>query len=293
MNYHYLPYFVDPVAFVFFGVGATWYTLSYVTGIGITYLLTRYRIHTTESPIISIADLHEFLFYLILGILLGGRVGYFLLYYPKMFIISPLEIISPFGPWRGMSQHGGILGVLLSAFLFTRGFGKNFFRFMDFMVPQATQALFWGRIMGNFMSGGLPGRPTEMAIGMYFPASGDFLLRHPSQIYQGIAEGLIPFLFFWAVKGKIKIRGGIFSLWFILHGSLRFGTEYFREPDSFIGLYLNSFTRGQLFCICEIIVGIAIFIALQLKTKSKWDEPFQNPRETPQVQSIGAIESLD
>jgi phosphatidylglycerol:prolipoprotein diacylglycerol transferase len=194
------------------------------------------------------------LFYIALGVVLGGRLGYVLFYQPAYFLQHPLEI---FALWQGgMSFHGGFIGVMVAMALFARKRGVVWLQLMDFVAPLVTIGLGAGRL-GNFINGELWGRPTHADWGMVFPAV-DHVARHPSQLYEFALEGIVLFVVLWTFAGKKRPIGAISAMFLLCYGSFRFLVEFTREPDSFLGLLSLGLSMGQWLCVPMILVGIAM-----------------------------------
>ena len=209
----------------------------------------------------------DWLFWAIIGVVLGGRLGYILFYNFNFYLENPLQI---FAVWHGgMSFHGGLLGAILSMFLFCKKYKIKFFELTDTLSIAAPMGLFFGRV-ANFINMELYGRVTGSNFGVIFPNAGD-LPRHPSQIYEAILEGLLLFiaLFCLAQLTKIKEKEGVLSgLFLILYGSARIFVEQFREPDGQIGFLFYQITLGQLLSLPLLAVGL-IVILYQLKNSYK------------------------
>ncbi|TAL23518.1 MAG: prolipoprotein diacylglyceryl transferase, partial [Aquabacterium sp.] len=202
-------------------------------------------------------DVEDVLFFGVLGVVLGGRLGYVLFYKPAHFLHHPLEV---FAVWQGgMSFHGGLMGVILAMALFGRLRGRHFFDVADLVAPCVPVGLAVGRL-GNFINGELWGReaPASLPWAMVFPQSGTDIPRHPSQIYQFLLEGLLLFTLLWLYSRKPR-RLGMVSGWFLVgYGVMRFTAEYFREPDAFLGLLALNLSMGQWLCVPMVLAGLGI-----------------------------------
>jgi phosphatidylglycerol---prolipoprotein diacylglyceryl transferase len=195
----------------------------------------------------------------VLGVVVGGRLGYCLFYKPDYYLAHPLEV---FYVWLGgMSFHGGMLGVILSQIWFAYSRGKPFWQVMDFVAPCVPPGLAAGRV-GNFINGELWGRPADPSLpwAMIFPQSGSMAPRHPSQVYQFLLEGLLLFIILWLYARKERKPGQVAAAFLIGYGVLRFIAEYFREPDSFLGLLSLGLSMGQWLCIPMIVFGIGLWL---------------------------------
>ncbi|MCX7987854.1 MAG: prolipoprotein diacylglyceryl transferase [Thermodesulfovibrio sp.] len=232
-----------------------WYGLMYLIGFICSYLIVRREIKRRGLRVEK-DFLENLYFYLILGLLVGARLGYVVFYSLPYYLQHPLEI---FAIWHGgMSFHGGLIGVILSAWFFTNKKKFDFFTLTDMLVLTAPIGLGLGRI-GNFINGELYGRVTNVPWAMVFPDGGP-LPRHPSQLYEAALEGVVLFVILWFLKDKFSKSGLVSSLFLILYGAFRFFVEFFREPDPQIGYILGIFTMGQVLCSIMIIGGLGLFI---------------------------------
>jgi phosphatidylglycerol:prolipoprotein diacylglycerol transferase len=201
------------------------------------------------------AQLDDMVFYTLLGVILGGRLGYVLFYKPLYYLSHPLEV---FYIWQGgMSFHGGLLGVMTAMWLIARKHQIDYLRLMDFFAPLVPPGLAAGRL-GNFINGELPGRVTDLPWGMLFRGAGD-APRHPSQLYQFALEGVALFVLLWWFSSKPRPRGQVSGLFLIGYGVFRFLVEFAREPDSFLGFLALGMTMGQWLCVPMIAAGVALF----------------------------------
>ena len=211
----------------------------------------------------------DFLLVIFLFALIGGRIGYVFFYDPAYFFAHPLSIISPFdlnGTFRGifgMSYHGALLGALLGSFLFLKKRKISFFAWADFVAPAIPLGYFFGRI-GNFLNGELYGRATNSFVGMYFQSDLG-RLRHPSQLYEALLEGLFLFLILWKFDKKKMRKGLLFSFYLIGYGLVRILVEFFRQPDAQIGLLLGFFSMGQVLSLVMIFFGFFLVVLIRSK----------------------------
>jgi len=210
---------------------------------------------------VSKLDVENLYFYLILGLILGARLGYVLFYDLKMYLKDPLEIFGHLA-W-GMSFHGGLIGVLIVGILFSWKNKKSFWKIADLLIVTAPIGLGLGRI-GNFINGELYGRVTQVPWGMVFPKGGS-LPRHPSQLYESALEGGVLFLILWFLKDKKLPDGVLLGLFLSLYGLFRFFVELFREPDPQLGFILGPFTMGQTLSAFMIIGGVFLLAYLRRK----------------------------
>jgi len=251
---------IDPILIDLGIIRVSWYGLMYIFGFLASYLLVRYQMKRKDFGV-SKLEVENLYFYLILGLVIGARLGYVLFYNLKDYLADPLEI---FAIWHGgMSFHGGLIGVLIVGILFSWKNRKSFWRIADLFIVTAPIGLGLGRI-GNFINGELYGRVTQVPWGMIFP-KGDSLPRHPSQLYESALEGGVLFLILWFLKDKKLPTGGLLALFLSVYGVFRFFLEYFREPDPQLGFILGPFTMGQTLSALMIIGGIVLLFYLRKK----------------------------
>ena len=244
----------DPVAFEVFSLEIRWYSLAYIFGIVLGWIYCKKKL--IKDPIVL--DLFDdFITYLIIGIILGGRIGYALFYNFSYYINNPLEILMV---WNGgMSFHGGLIGVILSCVIFGKKHKINSFIFLDLVALSAPIGIFFGRV-ANFINSELYGRATDLPWGVQFVLI-DNIKRHPSQIYEAFFEGIILFFILnYLFKRKYIVTPGKLSALFLIFYSLfRYSLEFFRVPDPQIGfLFLNS-TLGQIISLLFFVIGILLF----------------------------------
>lgn len=239
----------------------------YLVAFLVTYALVLYRIRTERLPY-SAELIQDYFVWAILGLLVGARLGYALFYQPAYFLHHPLEIVLPFewssGTVRytgisGMSYHGGLLGVVTASLLFCRKRGIGFWDFGDLFCPAIPLGYTFGRL-GNFINGELYGRITAVPWGMYFPQDPGGALRHPSQLYEALLEGLFLFALLWGLRKRRVFRGFFVALYLIGYGTVRFFIEFFREPDIQIGFLFRFLTAGQILCILMVLAGAVLMI---------------------------------
>ncbi|NYT87005.1 prolipoprotein diacylglyceryl transferase [Pollutimonas harenae] len=247
---------IDPIALQIGPISVHWYGLMYLVGFAQVWLLGRWRIRQGKTDL-SVRDLEDLIFYCVLGVVVGGRLGYVLFYKPGDYLANPLEI---FFLWQGgMSFHGGLIGVLVVLFLFARKQNKTLLEIGDFIAPLIPLGLAAGRL-GNFINGELWGRPTDVPWGMVFPQSGDSLPRHPSQLYELGLEGLALFALVWWFARKPRATGQVSAVFLMGYGVFRFLVEFTREPDAYLGLLTAGLSMGQLLSLPMIIAGLLIFV---------------------------------
>lgn len=243
----------DPVAIAIGPIAIRWYGLMYLAAFGAFWWLGTRRIAAGNAPITR-AQFDDLLFFGILGVIAGGRLGYVLFYKAAYYLSHPLEI---FAIWQGgMSFHGGFLGVLLAMVLVARKHQVDWWRLMDFVAPLVPVGLATGRL-GNFINGELWGRVTSVPWGMVFPQAGPEP-RHPSQLYQFTLEGLLLFAVLWLYTRRRRPLGAASGLFLIGYGGCRFIAEYAREPDSFLGYLAFGLTMGQWLSLPMIVIGAVI-----------------------------------
>jgi len=246
---------IDPVFLRIGPVQLRWYGLMYMLSFIIGFFVMR-RYAKYRKLNLSTDDLYDLLFYLILGVMVGGRLGYVLFYDLSTYIRDPLSI---FAIWQGgMSFHGGFVGMVLATIWITRKKRWDFWQIADLVSAVAPIGLGLGRI-GNFINGELYGRPTNVAWAMVFPEGGN-VPRHPSQIYEVLLEGLLLFFILRWIYRKNFYRGTVFWALLAFYGLFRFLVEFVREPDVQIGLDLGPFTRGQELTFPMLVIGTAMMI---------------------------------
>ncbi len=269
----------NPVAIQLGPVAIHWYAISYLVAFALFIWLGRYRIKRGWS-IFSRDQLDDLLTYGILGVVLGGRLGYVLFYQPAYFMANPLDI---FKVWQGgMSFHGGFLGVLFAMWLFARRYKFLFTQVADAVAPLVPLGLASGRI-GNFINGELWGRVTDpnawWAMGFPHARSEDLALlptlpqalqttfaqygmlpRHPSQLYEFLLEGVVLFVILWLFSKKERPIGQVAALFLIGYGLFRFLVEFTREPDSYLGLLSLGLSMGQWLSLPMLLVGLVWFV---------------------------------
>jgi phosphatidylglycerol:prolipoprotein diacylglycerol transferase len=245
-----------------------WYALSYIAGLLIGWFYCRWL--TKRPPrTVSRPQIDDFLLWAMLGVVLGGRLGYVIFYNPGHFLQNPLDI---FVLWEGgMSFHGGLVGVIVAMILYARRIKQPFFALADIVACATPIGLFLGRL-ANFVNGELYGRATDVAWAMVFPKDETGLPRHPSQLYEAFLEGVVLFavLFvlarFTAAKGRLGALSGAFL---VGYGCARITAEFFREPDPQLGFLFDAgFTMGQLLSVPMVILGVLFIL---------WAKPAQPP----------------
>lgn len=244
---------IDPIAFRFGPIKVHWYGLMYLIGFTMAWLLALCRIRQPKNQGWTSQQIGDLIFYCMLGIIIGGRLGYVLFYDFSDFIANPMTV---FQVWcGGMSFHGGFIGVAVATWIFSRHTGKHWIDITDFIVPLVPLGLAAGRI-GNFINGELWGRVTTVSWGMIFPEGGP-LPRHPSQLYEFLLEGILLFFIMWWFSSKIRPQFAVVGLFSLCYGMFRFAAEFFRQPDQQLGFVAWGWlTRGQELSLPMIIGGI-------------------------------------
>jgi phosphatidylglycerol:prolipoprotein diacylglycerol transferase len=243
---------IDPILFQVGPLAIRWYGLMYLLGFGAAYMLIRHlaRLRNLALTKDGVSDL---LFYGVLGVVLGGRLGYVIFYNPSQYLSRPLEI---FAVWQGgMSFHGGLLGVVVASVIFCWRRKLPVLLTGDILATSATIGLGLGRI-GNFINGELWGRVTEQPWGIIFPGGGH-LPRHPSQLYEAVLEGLVLFILLYLLHRRKVTEGVPFFCFFIGYGLFRFLIEFVRQPDAHLGFLWGGATMGQLLSLPMFLFGLA------------------------------------
>ncbi|ROO28695.1 prolipoprotein diacylglyceryl transferase [Salinisphaera orenii MK-B5] len=245
---------IDPVAVSLGPLDVHWYglmyLLSFLLGWGLGIVRTaQAHVHWSRE------EVGDLLFYVVLGVVIGGRVGYMLFYQPGLLLDNPLQL---FYIWQGgMSFHGGMLGVFAAAAWFARHTRRGFFDITDFVAPIVPVGLFFGRI-ANFINGELIGRVTDVPWAMVYPHV-DMAPRHPSELYEAGLEGLLLFAVLWLFARRPRPRMAVSGLFLLGYGCLRFFAEFFRKPDDFLGFVaFDWMTMGQILCVPMIVGGVLL-----------------------------------
>ncbi len=249
------PHF-DPVAFSLGPLSVRWYGLMYMVAFILVLVLGRWQIRRQPQAGWTSQMLDDVLSWGVLGVVLGGRLGYVLFYKPAFYLSHPLEIVYV---WQGgMSFHGGFLGVLLAMWLFARKHQRTWLAVTDFIAPLVPLGLGAGRI-GNFINGELWGRPTDVPWAMIFPQV-DLQPRHPSQLYEFGLEGLVFFALLWWFSSRPRPVGAVSALFLIGYGTFRFLVEFTREPDDFLGLLAMGLSMGQWLSLPMVVTGVLMMV---------------------------------
>jgi phosphatidylglycerol:prolipoprotein diacylglycerol transferase len=256
---------INPIAFSIGPVSVHWYGIMYLIAFVLFIALGKYRIRRGRYPGWKTEDVDDMLLYGVLGVILGGRLGYVLFYQFSHYAAHPLEI---FQVWHGgMSFHGGLIGVLIAMTLVAWRKHRAWFDISDFVAPLVPLGLAAGRL-GNFINSELWGRPTDLPWGMIYP-NVDNLPRHPSELYEFGLEGVALFIILWCFSRKPRPRGAVSGLFLVGYGVFRFLLEYVREPDRFMPPLPLGFTMGQWLSLPMVVIGaIILFVAYRKKAKA-------------------------
>ena len=268
--WQHLPQHISPVIFQIGSFKLQYYGLMYLVAFGITYALVLYRLRHEERFAVSREQVNDLTTVIILGLMIGARLGYVVFYNLPYFLRHPLEIVLPFEfsngitftGISGMSYHGGVIGILVAAWLYTRRNGIALRDMADLYVPCIPLGYTFGRI-GNFINGELYGRATTAPIGMFFPLAPDKVLRHPSQLYEAFFEGVFLFAVMWSIRKVRAPRGAMLGFYLIGYGLVRFFIEFYREPDAHIGFVVSALSMGQLLCAGMIAAGVLLVLYLK------------------------------
>ena len=252
----------DPVAVEIFSLEIRWYSLSYLAGIIIGWYLAKKFF--TKKNIKNNFD--DYITYIIIGLILGGRLGYILFYNLEFYVNNPSDIVKV---WQGgMSFHGGVVGIIISSIIFSKKTKDNVFEYLDIVALVSPIGIFFGRV-ANFINSELYGIETSVPWSVQFIRV-DSLYRHPSQIYEAILEGIVLFLIliYFLNKEKFKTPGKLSSLFLILYSTFRFIVEYYRVPDEQLGYLILNLTMGQLISLVFFLIGLSLYFVLD-DTKKK------------------------
>ena len=269
-SWQHLPEHITPYLFSIGTFQLRYYSLMYIVAFVLVYFLVIYRIKN-EKYKYTAEDIQDYLVWAMIGVLLGARLGYVLIYNFVYYLQHPLEIFLPFSfadgirfiGISGMSYHGGVIGVIIMSVLFCRKRKIDFWKFADLICPAIPLGYTFGRL-GNFINGELFGRATTMPWGMYFPLDATNTLRHPSQLDEAAFEGILLFIILWLLRKKTGVDGSLLGLYIFGYGLARFIVEFFREPDFAVGLI----SIGQFLCLLMMLAGIMILTWLK-NTKQK------------------------
>jgi len=277
--WQHLPEKMSPVIFEIGWFKLQYYGLMYIVAFGITYGMVLYRVRHEKRFHVSGDEVQNLMLFIIIGLIAGARVGYVLFYNLTYYLNNPLEIFLPFQSINGsitftgisgMYIHGGLIGVLISVWLYIRKTTLNFWDMVDLFAPVVPLGYTFGRL-GNFINGELYGRITSTPIGMHFPLAPGTDLRHPSQLYEAFFEGIFLFAVLWNLRKLKKPRGAMLAFYIIGYGTVRFFIEYYRQPDAQLGFIFLSFSMGQLLCSLMVMGGITLYLFLYSAEKRRID----------------------
>jgi phosphatidylglycerol:prolipoprotein diacylglycerol transferase len=248
--WQHLPSRIDPNIFQIGSFQVRYYSLMYIVAFALTYFLVVFRLEKEKFPYTR-ETIQDFMLWAIIGIILGGRLGYVLFYNFEYYLRHPSEIFLPFDfshgvrfvGISGMSYHGGLVGLIAASLIFCKKYRISFWNMADLFAPAVPLGYTFGRI-GNFINGELWGRATAVPWGMYFPLDGSGLLRHPSQLYEAFFEGVLLF--------------AVLALYMVGYGLVRFFIEFYREPDAQLGFVIGSLSMGQVLSLLMVIAGVVI-----------------------------------
>ena len=247
---------IDPVLISIGPLAIRWYALSYLVGFALVWWVLKRRIASTRNDWTS-EGLSDLLFiYGVLGVIVGGRVGYMLFYSTEQLLEDPLLILQP---WKGgMSFHGGLIGVIVAAWIYAWRHGRSFFGVIDLVAPAIPLALGCGRL-GNFINAELPGRVSDVPWALIYP--GDVVARHPSSLYQFVLEGPVLFVALWLFSRNTRPPMVVSGAFLAGYGGLRFLSEFFREPDAHLQFVaLGWITMGQVLSVPMVLLGIGLMV---------------------------------
>lgn len=256
-----LPLKINPVLADFGWFSLRWYSLAYLLALLTLFGLVNWRLNRQEiffqkNPTEIKDRLWTIFLWSFLGMFLGAKLGFVIFYDWSNFLADPWSTLSPFSQGRwigffGLSFHGGLLGVLSASFWAARKAKLDWLKISDLISPAFPLAYFWGRL-GNFFNGELFGKITDAPWGMYFPAD-PITLRHPSQLYEALGEGLLIFLILWPIRNQPAFRNQFLFFFLILYGLIRFTLEFFRQEPLFL---FDLLTKGQFLCLIMVFVGL-------------------------------------
>ncbi len=259
---------IDPVLIQLGPIAIRWYALAYVAGILLGFQYIKSLNKQSAPGIFSEKGLDDLVFYAVVGIIIGGRLGYVLFYNAPYYVENPAEIVAI---WQGgMSFHGGLIGATVAFYRFSKRHYVPFLSVMDYIACAAPIGLFFGRI-ANFINGELYGRVSDVNWAVVFPNGGS-MPRHPSQLYEALLEGALLFIIMallWHRTALRRKRGCMAGIFLVGYGLSRFAIEFFREPDPQLGFLFAGATMGQLLCIPMILLGSWLIIKAEVPHESR------------------------
>jgi phosphatidylglycerol---prolipoprotein diacylglyceryl transferase len=271
--WQHLPEHISPHLFSIGSFQLRYYSLMYLVACAVVYFLTVYRIKH-ENYKYRAENVQDFLVWAMIGLIIGARFGYAFFYNFNYYLQHPLEIILPFDFSRGfrfvglsgMSYHGGLIGIIIISIFFCRKYKIKYWNFGDLLCPSIPLGYTFGRL-GNFINGELYGRVTDVPWGMYFPLDPQKSLRHPSQLYEALFEGIFLFVLLWSLRKRRYFDGFLLGIYICGYGAVRFIIEFFREPDYQLGFVLGPLSMGQILCLVMIMAGITTLLWRRSATK--------------------------
>jgi len=253
---------LNPVALSLGPVKVHWYGVMYGLGFILTYFIVRSQ--TRRRQLMSDSDVADFIMYLIMGVILGGRVGYILFYNFMEYLAHPLEI---FAVWHGgMSFHGGLIGTIVAGWLYCRKMKLNFLEMADIVMVAVPLGLGLGRL-GNFINAELWGRPTNVPWAMVFPTDPLGLPRHPSQLYEFGLEGIVLFTLMFVLSRLRLPNGTLLGTFLMGYGLSRITIEFFRNPDAQLGFVFGPFSMGQLLSVPMVLIGLGLVLWVSMRAR--------------------------
>ncbi len=259
-----MPYIeINPVAIDMGFIKIHWYGIMYLLAFLVAFLLAKYKIKHHKYLNWQKKQVEDLIFYGVLGVILGGRIGYVIFYQFANFLTEPIIL---FKIWQGgMSFHGGLLGVIIAMIIFANKSNKTFFEVSDFVAPLVPIGLGLGRI-ANYINGELWGKITTSSFGVYAPNElGIWINRYPSQLYEALLEGLVLFIILWVYSSKKRPIMSVSALFLLFYGLFRFTIEFVRAPDSHIGyLAWGWLTMGQILSIPMLILAVILLVKVNI-----------------------------
>jgi len=273
-DWNYIYNTLDPVAFAILGISVHWYGIMYVLALLVSMGVAIYIVKKDNLPFPQ-AILDSYFIWAEIGVILGARIGYILVYDPDVlyYLTHPWQMFNPFANGsfvgiRGMSYHGAFLGFFLASYLFSRYKKRNFMQMLDLVVVSIPLGYIFGRI-GNFLNQELVGKETDLPIGIYVAG----ILRHPSQLYEAFLEGVVMAIFMFWYRKKATFAGELAAFYGIGYSIARFSAEFFREPDSQLGYLALGMSMGQILSVFMAAVCLGLyFYWKKCATKTLWQE---------------------
>jgi phosphatidylglycerol:prolipoprotein diacylglycerol transferase len=263
-----------------------WYGIMYLLGFLVGRVISR-RLCKRGFVRLNPDAIDDYLVALFAGMVLGARIVYMLVYY-RASPEEPFKWWTPFAIWEGgLAFHGAVIGMVLATWWFARRHQLRLFNMTDLLALAGGQGIIFGRL-GNFINAELPGRPTDSRMGMQFPVrdydgkiEGYTEPRHPSQLYEAVGEGLIPFALIWLLKPYVRYQGVLGGLWLCFYAVARFCIEFFREKDAQLSYYLGWMTMGQILCALMFLIGLGVVLYNQAQGVPITGPPEAQGEEVP------------